>query len=249
MVRNWIFLRGLVREAAHWDDFPERLAAALPKSRPYCLDLPGNGKHWKTDSPTSIRAMAESVRAEWAAMGIAGPTYLFSISMGAMVAIEWMQRYPRDLAGGVLVNTSLRSLSPIYRRLSPSAWPWIGKMFAEADVARREELILKLTSETAIGESLVQKRAATFLEHPVRRQNVLRQLWAAARYRPSQKKPDVPILLLNSLGDKMVHPSCANRIQEAWGVARFTHPTAGHDLPLDDPAWCIDCVKKWINGY
>ena len=39
---NWVFLRGLTRESAHWGDFPQRFAAALPGARVHLIDLAGN---------------------------------------------------------------------------------------------------------------------------------------------------------------------------------------------------------------
>lgn len=165
-----------------------------------------------------------------------------------MVAIEWARRHPRELAGVVVVNTSFRNLSPLFRRLSFAAWPLIFKIIGERDAAIREALILKMTSSAPDADNaLVAKRAATFSQHPVRRINVFRQLLAAARYRPPKLKPEVPLLLLNSLGDRMVHPSCSEKICRHWKAERKTHPTAGHDLPLDDPDWCVEQVSGWLR--
>jgi pimeloyl-ACP methyl ester carboxylesterase len=68
---EWLFLRGLVRESAHWDDFPERFAAGIPGVRVVTLDLPGNGRHWRLDSPLSIPGMMEFARRE--AMSASSP--------------------------------------------------------------------------------------------------------------------------------------------------------------------------------
>ncbi|MGZ5183361.1 MAG: alpha/beta fold hydrolase, partial [Ramlibacter sp.] len=75
--------------------------------------------------------------------------------------------------------------------------------------------------------------------------NALRQLWAAARYRAPDRPPAVPLLLLASAGDRLVHPSCSARLADRWEVPLRLHPWAGHDLPLDDPAWVLDHVLSW----
>ncbi|WP_054774941.1 alpha/beta hydrolase [Methylogaea oryzae] len=100
-----------MRESEHWDDFPQRFAQALPGAEVRCLDLPGNGEHWRLNSPPNLREAMEFARREaWETAD--GPTapqtpvYLLSISMGSMAALEWASRYPQEIAGAVLINTS-----------------------------------------------------------------------------------------------------------------------------------------------
>jgi pimeloyl-ACP methyl ester carboxylesterase len=250
--RHWVFLRGLVRESEHWDDFPQRFKRAIPGVRVHLLDLPGNGEHWRLPSPLTIGEMNAFARQQAItriskAGGPPPPVYLFTLSLGSMVAIDWAHRYPQEIAGAVLVNTSLRRFSPFHRRLYWRSWPLVARTIAENDAAQREHLILKLTSRAgAEDHALIEARVETYRRHPVRGKNVFRQLWAAARYLPPAKKPDVPLLLLNSLGDRMVAPSCSNDIAQHWTVEKTTHPDAGHDLPLDDPDWTIQAVADWL---
>jgi pimeloyl-ACP methyl ester carboxylesterase len=249
---HWIFLRGLVRESAHWDDFPERFTRAIAGARVHLLDLPGNGEHWRLRSPLSIGETMEFARREALTplsgkSGAQEPVYLFSLSLGSMVAIEWAHRHPRDIAGAVLVNTSLRRFSPFHQRLSWRSWPVLARTIAARDTAQRERLILKLTAnDPAEADALIEARVRTYKQHPVRPVNVFRQLWAAACYRPPIEKPDIPLLLLNSLGDCLVDPACTEAIARRWAVEKKTHPFAGHDLPLDDPEWTIEAVREWF---
>ena len=64
MDADWVFLRGLVRESAHWDDFPEQFRTALPGARVHLIDLPGNGLHCQQASPLSLRETMEAVRSD-----------------------------------------------------------------------------------------------------------------------------------------------------------------------------------------
>ena len=249
---NWVFLRGLVRESAHWDDFPERFCAAIPGARAHLIDLPGNGRHWRQPSPLSLRETMEAVRGEalaaLQAQGQGGkPFFLFTISLGGMLAVEWASRHPAELAGVVLINTSLRGLSPLHQRLSLNIWPLMARIVVAGDAAKRERLILELTSarqHTSFG--LIESRVAIHQRHPVQLKNVFRQLWAAARHHPPQDKPSIPVLLMNSLGDRMVAPACTQAMARRWNVEPKTHPWAGHDLPLDDPEWVIAAVLEWF---
>lgn len=249
---HWIFLRGLVRERAHWDDFPEKFERVVPTARAYLFDLPGSGEHWRMPSPLSIGEIMEFTRREVMAavhqcLQTDEPLYLFTISLGSMVAIEWAYRYPQEIAGAVLVNTSLRPFSPLHRRLAWRSWPLLGRIMVTTDTAERERLILKLTAKTgAENPALLAARVEAFRQHPVKPSNVVRQLWAAACYSPPLENPRVAFLLLNSLGDRMVDPSCSEVIADRWSVAIKTHPWAGHDLPLDDPAWTVEAVRAWL---
>jgi len=44
----------------------------------------------------------------------------------------------------------------------------------------------------------------------------------------------------------MVHPRCSQRLARAWGAQFALHPSAGHDLPLDDGDWVAREVKSWL---
>ena len=248
---EWVFLRGLARESAHWDDFPKHFARAIPNAIVHPLDLPGNGKLWKEPSPTRLSKTLERLRSDLAeARGdSAQPVYLFALSLGAMLAIEWGQRYPEEVAGMVLVNTSLRGTSPVHRRLAWKSWGLLGRIAMTRNLAQRERLIMRLTSSAGEHDhDLINARVQTARRHPILGMNFLRQIWAAARYCSPPKCPSVPLLLLNSLGDRMVDPSCSDAIATLWQVEKKTHPWAGHDIPLDDSEWTIDAVKSWLEA-
>ena len=248
----WIFLRGLVRESAHWDGFPGRFSEGIPNSGVFLADLPGNGRHWRLPSPGSIPVMMEFARRE--ALDARGPVpqpkpcYLFAISLGGMVALEWLHRFPGEIAGAVLVNTSLRGLSPIHQRLCWRVWPSLLATAFQQQPQTRERAILELTSHQAAKPDLVEARAEAYRQHPISRANLFRQLKAAAGYQPPPQQPATPLLLLNSRGDRLVNPACSEALSRHWNVPLATHPWAGHDLPLDDPDWVLAEVSDWLQS-
>jgi hypothetical protein len=45
--------------------------------------------------------------------------------------------------------------------------------------------------------------------------------------------------------DALVDVSCSRQLALRWNVTFAEHPTAGHDLPLDDSSWVIRKVMQW----
>ncbi len=248
----WVLLRGLSREARHWGAFPDRLGKALDGAPVICLDFPGNGERFREHSPTSVEAMADDCHARLLELGVSRPCRVLAMSLGAMVAVAWAQRHPADLAGAVLINTSLRPFSPVYQRLRPHNYRRIvSLLLGRRTDAQIEDDILAMTSTRGM---LPQERAALLsdwvrwrAERPASAGNVIRQLIAAARFRAPLQAPSVPCLILGSRGDKLVDSRCSQHLAAAWGVPLVLHPWAGHDLPLDDPEWIIQQSKIFLS--
>jgi len=247
--QQFVLLRGLTRESAHWGDFVPQLQAAFPDAQLTQLDLPGAGPYFQDTSPNSVKGILESVRAQALAQGGLGKSStLIAISLGGMVGWEWLLRYPEDFTSAVLINTSLGGLSPFYRRLR---WQCYGQLFAAAGnraIEAREPALLKLLSNR---EDNYRQTAAEWIAiqkaHPVSGKNAYRQLYAAATYRPGGAKPKPPVLLLNSLGDKLVSPDCSTAIAQKWQLELHTHPWGGHDLTLDAGEWVVAEIGDWFK--
>jgi pimeloyl-ACP methyl ester carboxylesterase len=165
-----------------------------------------------------------------------------------MVAVEWAARHPAELAGAVLINTSLSGISPLHHRLRLGIWPLLARIAMTADTQERERLIFQMTSALDPSAAQIDGRVDIHRRHPVRLGNVVRQLCAAACYHPPLTRPTVPLLLLNSLGDRMVDPACSEALARHWDAPLRSHPWAGHDLPLDDPDWTATTVCAWLDG-
>lgn len=246
---TWVFLRGLTREARHWGDFPQRfreiLNDGLSAGDILTPDLPGNGRLYAEVSPTRISEMVDACRRQLSQQGKPPPYHVLALSLGGMAAVDWAARYPEECAAVVLLSTSLRPYSPFFDRLRPRGWPLLLRILKSRAEAR-ERAILDLTSARASELRHVLPDWADYArECPVSRLGALRQLIAAARF-CVHKQPSVPLLLLAGDADRMVHPRCSRRLAEAWGAEFALHPTAGHDLPLDDADWVALRVKRWL---
>jgi pimeloyl-ACP methyl ester carboxylesterase len=243
--RRWVFLRGLSRARGHWGSFAEDFRGAFPDAIVELPDLPGTGERRGVRAPLSIAATLDEVRA---ALATEGPVWLVGLSMGSMAAFEWMRRYPAEVAGAVLINTSLGGLSRPWRRLRFSAAVRLLRATAATDPRAREQRVFDLTSTRPdLAGVTVSRWAELAHQQPVRRINVARQLLAAARYRPRPFTRPIPaLLLLTSRGDRLVDPECSRALARAVpGATLLEHPSAGHDLPLDDPAWVLQAIASW----
>ena len=247
-VKTWVLLRGLTREHRHWEGFPEKLRHCFPGSQIIAADLPGNGDHADLISPSSIQDMMLFLRKDIASSIASGPVHIIGLSMGAMVAIEWMKSYPQECAASILINTSLKGISPFYHRLRPENYYRILYSLFTTDNYRREQAILQMTSnlypET---EQLLQRWVSYADENRVLPANALRQLVAASRYCAPELRPDIPILLLSSENDNLVNSKSSVSLARHWSLPIETHPLAGHDIPLDDGDWVCQKIKQWIN--
>lgn len=247
-VKTWIFLRGLTRESRHWGDFVDVFRRTMPDSRVVTIDLPGNGSLHRLSSPSDVREMAAYCRKTLSRLGIEPPYNLLAMSLGAMVAVAWAHACPGDVARCVLINTSLRPFSPFYKRLRPRSYLPLLKLALFGGSGREwEERILALTSRLRVGAADVLDSWIVFrTEYPVTRKNAWRQLRAAARFRAPGDSLGMPVLILASRNDGLVHADCSRALARAWNCAIRIHPRAGHDIPLDDGPWVAARVREWV---
>ncbi len=246
---NWLLLRGLVREARHWGDFPARFESLLPGTRTHTLDLPGVGTECRRAVPLQIAAMTDDVRRrllELAARRERGPWGILAVSLGGMVALDWMARYPEDFARGVVINTSAADLSRPWERFGWRQYPTVLRCFTSKGEAR-EQAILSMTSNRVDAHAALPQRWARYLDDaPVSPVTALRQLFAAATSRVPPRLT-VPTLVLASRADRLVSAVCSERIAQKLQLPLRVHERAGHDLPLDAPEWVADQVRAWLE--
>ncbi len=258
---HWILLRGLAREARHWNDFPEQLQAALAQAgdqaRVDALDMPGTGRYSEMKAPLSIREMTEFAREKFLEIrrrlrdrGEVPPerTRLMAVSMGGMVAADWMERWPDDFKECVLINTSFAGFSPMYHRMTLGAMRHIfGTLQRRSPVERtmlEMDLVLNLLGKNE--RRLIADKWKKFSEErPYKLENFARQLFAASRYRAPSERPSIPTLVLYSQNDRMVSSECSKEIVRRWQTDSASHASAGHDLTIDDARWVIEKTLAW----
>ena len=134
--------------------FSAGAGAALPGARLVMLDLPGNGQRHAEASPWTVARHGRGLSGEMRRQGIAPPYHLLAMSLGAMVATEWARLAPDEVAGCVLINTSMRPFSRFYQRLRPRNY---GRLLSVAlftrDPLAVETAVWRLTSSQPLGGS------------------------------------------------------------------------------------------------
>ena len=243
--RHWLLLRGLGREARHWGGFPDLLARRLA-SQVHAVDLPGMGARAHRRAPCSVRTTARELARSLDPREVENGFGVVAISLGAMVALALAAELPWRVQALVLINTSSR-LSPWSERLTPAGFMALFRSALTKGPIARETLIHELTTNAASDRVAAWARqAATIaLEHPVSRRALLRQLCAAARFAP--RRVTQPTLILSSRRDRLVCSSCSQALASYLAAFHAEHPSAGHDLPLEDPDWVVEQIHAWLD--
>ncbi|MCB9063062.1 MAG: alpha/beta hydrolase [Halobacteriovoraceae bacterium] len=246
---NLLLLRGLGREYRHWGDFPQELKKIDSKVNVHFIDLPGFGIYTNLDSPLTISSTVKFLRKEYLKIknGHKGDWHLITISLGGMIGLYWANKYKNDFKSLTVINSSSGNLSPLLHRLRPFGIAKLLEVATKKTNLDRESTVLDLVINSTKGKKEIAKRHARYLdEHPLKIENVLRQLAAAAMFR-LPKKMNIPLLILCSLQDKMVNPQCSFELSKHFNAHCISHPNAGHDLPLEDPKWSAQEILSWIK--
>lgn len=248
LMTRWLFLRGLGREIRHWEEFPALFSSTLTCGT-LVLDLPGVGTAKNEVAPTSVTRMVELLRQRWRQSQTDAPWNIFGLSLGAMVALEWCHRYPKDFGRAVLVSASARNAGMFWQRLQPSGCWDLGAAALRYDPFQREQVILRMTSAHHSNNLEIAKKWARYAtETPLKMTVFLHQLYAAARFSaPAPAAHMPPLLFLAGKADRMVNPICTQNLADYYKAPLHMHPTAGHDVPLDDPKWVVEIVRNSLT--
>ncbi len=246
---KFFLLRGLIREKAHWGSFVQELENAFPGDSVHTLEIPGVGAAHRQTSPDNMDDMIEYMR-DPLAEHFSGKeeNLLLAMSLGGMMARRWMELHPGDFREVVLANTSFKGLNPLHHRLRPASMLRFVRIFFTPGTEARERAIVRMVSNnTTNHEAVVLEWLEIQKKRPVSRRSFLNQIRAALTFRPTLARPDARLLILAGRGDRLCDPRSSEEIHRAWGGTLVMHPTAGHDIPLDDSRWVIDQIRAWLE--
>ena len=239
---NWVLLRGLGREKRHWYKFIEKMQSAFPTAEILPLNLPGIES--TKNIPTDIKSMTDDVRAQWLQYKGDKPWNILSISLGGMIAIDWCHRYPQDFNHLVTINTSSKTTSPTFKRISLDAIKTISQSLITKDIKKRERAVLKLTTnQIDITDEVLDYWVAIAKETKLNRINLIKQLFAASKF-DLPENLNLPYTLLASKADRFCHYSCSEKIARRFNANLVLHDKGGHDLSTDAPEWIIEQLKN-----
>lgn len=258
VVHQIVLLRGLARESRHWGAFVQDLEAAYSSRgltvRVETIDLPGCGRHSEMTALLSIEETAEFVREKFkeilvreveAGLKPADHRRIVAISLGGMVGAAWISKYPTDFHSSVVLNSSFRGVSRFHERLKWTSWLKFVQILRSPDVESRERQILEwISNRPERRKDVLASWVQIQHSRPVSKLNLTLQLAAAARFEAPMHWP-IPLLVLSSGKDRMVDPSCSQAIAKRYKATIHVHPTAGHDLALDEGPWVARMIAEW----
>ncbi len=241
---QFVLIRGLLRESRHWGKFRKILPQYFPGADVYTPDIPGNGQLHKQTSPKTIAGLTDALRQQ---IPTRHKLNLVAVSMGAMIAIDWINRYPEEINTAVLINTSAGSCSPFYHRLRWQIYPAVIKMLFRSKRQREQDILLLTSNRHRQDSHLLKSWQQWQQQHPISATSAKNQLLAAAKFSlPPQ--PHHPILIIASKTDRLVNYRCSLALQKIWQTDYQQHNTAGHDIPLDEPLWLINIIRQWQDN-
>ena len=233
-------------ESYHWWDFLPRLQNLYKNDQFSAVDILGNGQFCSAKTPLSIKKNISALQNQ---INFEGRKIIIGFSLGGILALEWARNHPEEVEAIILINCSSRD-SAFYKRLKLSAIYNIIKMGLKTNLSVREQNILQMTTNGLDSNQLKEiasdwgNRSQQF---PVKSINFFRQL-VLAGFMKKNNQPTVPTLILCSEKDKVVSSDCSKTIAKKWNCPVMTHPTAGHDLTLEDPDWVIDQINQFITN-
>ena len=244
--KHFYLIRGLIREARHWGDIPELLRTSCPGCKVTTIDIPGAGIYSASPSRLSLKKMVEEMRRVYRETAQADEEkVLVAISLGGMIAAQWLKLQEDDFHKVVMINTSFGGMSPIFDRLRPGALGFLLKVPLMKGREKEARILRLVSNHNQVFDKTLDLWEKIQQENPVTLYNTIKQLAAAAIFRVGDFKPSIPVLILASVSDRMVSVNCSRVIAKSWGASIVEHTTAGHDLSADDPKWIVKEILKF----
>lgn len=246
---SFLFLRGLGRNQFHWGD-QSAFKIALGQ-QVFFLDQPGFGTNMAVRSPASVPAITDSLNEQWEHLDSVEPQskkVLVGLSLGGMVAMDWVNRYPKAWDYLILINSSVKDLSPFWQRLKMQNYLSLIKISMMNDPAEREEAIFDITCNLADRESTLNWWLDIYKKYPPDIVDITNQLYAASKFKSPKSFPShLKTLVLTSQADNLVSHKCSLAIAKKYNADLRIHDQAGHDLVLDDLFWCMNEIQDWLG--
>ena len=161
--------------------------------------------------------------------------------------MDWCGHHPFEFRRLVCINASSASFSRPDQRLKPAAWQHLATAVLARTALKKEKAVLRMVSNKQDHwPDTAEAWARLATQTPVKPVNAVAQLFAASlAMAPEDLTP--ACLFLSSAGDGMVDPSCSRLLAEHFRAPLVVHPSAGHELTLDEPGWVCEQIANWIR--
>lgn len=239
------------------------LRGALSETTVCAYDRAGLGWSDPSDRPVSIDAMADDLHAMLKAAGIAPPCVIAGHSMGGVVARRFQSRYPEEVAGMLLIDSSHEDQS---RRLDGhDRWYDIGRstkrrlrVLGVRRAAALFGLVRSLSAESLARETVPEYAGAAKASSlsTKQRRTVVQEMRLLARpQRQPQDLGTLPLAVLSAgSAERRKWPDWAAwcRLQDelaalSSGSVYMYAVNADHNVHLDDPGLVVQAIRDLVE--
>ena len=179
-----------------------------------------------------------------------GKWFIVGVSLGGMVVYDWSLNYPNDFSKFFIINSSMKGLSPLNKRLSWYAFKTMAKALS-SEVLKGGKYIFQLTSykddRTPDSKNIINDWVSLRRQSPMPIKNFFRQLISAATYKLEKSKAS--LVFISSKGDRLCSYECGEALAAYCNSPFYLYNgNACHDLPLDKPEFVIECLENEIKN-
>ncbi len=243
-----VMLRGLARSMRHWLGYDDEVGRHF---KVITLDLRGIGQSTRPSTvATTIYDMADDVVAVLDDLNIP-KAHVLGVSLGGMVTLAAGLRHPARCESLIVVNSSIAG--ELTMRLTPRAIRGILVGSLRPGEASQRAMVDNLLGAGA-SEERRQDIARKYREIESREglyaNTALKQLVAAARFRPQRqlKNMNVPTLVVYGTDDVFVSNTNSVKLARHLPRAKLQPlPKAGHEASLDQGDALIEIVRAWVK--
>lgn len=176
------------------------------------------------------------------------PGWLVGWSLGGMLAVQLLRRYPERFCGVVTIASNACFAA---RNDWPEAMPADTFKAFFSDAREKPEKILKRFALLVCQGSATARELTKHLQwsdaDPLQRLNHL-ALLGVLDNRIHLSRTTQPVLHCLAGQDALVPASVATRLQALNPQARLRlHPDASHALPLEQPEWLAQQIAEWVQ--
>lgn len=243
-----LIVRGLTRENAHNQSFMDIVNKTKPHWQVLSFDIPGNGSLYNETSFTSIQENTDFIRSQWQKRVSSKRKFVLGISLGGMMVLDWMKRYPQDFETFLVANSSQSNFCSVWERVLPSSLGYLLTVALPFSSETKELAIRDMTINIKNNDKqFVKSWVEIRNKRPVSLLNVLRQMWAGSQFdfSPEGLQPSLKVIV--SKNDRMVSSECSVRLANYFKAPLSIHATAGHDITNDAPEWIIGQLEAAIK--
>jgi pimeloyl-ACP methyl ester carboxylesterase len=247
--KTLVLLRGLARWSRHWLDFDKRLVDQ--GFRVIVIDNRGFGRSdaAPTTKMLSLYDLADDV-AQIISRESPSGAHVVGLSLGAMIGLVLAATKPQLIRSLIMVNSSVGS-SGLPRLSKRALLVIIGVLLTgQRTYGALAKLLLSPSASKEKREKFAAAWAAIDANAKVSVQQLWRQLKAARAFTGTVEMAAVqcPVVVVRCDDDQFVDPRNSDFIHKLMTHSKLlVHPSAGHELAVDDPDWFVKTIKDVVG--